>query len=81
MRAATLVILSILVTACGARPEKEEVDACPPDRIRATTCLECGPADECVRSEEQCLPVCATSDDCAAPQFCQSAGYCALFCG
>lgn len=51
--------------------------ACPPDRVYATQCAQCGPADACEVVEHACLPVCTGSCESGA---CID-GVCRLLCG
>jgi hypothetical protein len=55
--------------------------ACASDEVRAMTCVECSPVDECLRTETGCLKKCTSDDACPLEQTClKDAGYCAFVC-
>jgi hypothetical protein len=45
-------------------------EACPPNRVNATRCAECGPADECLLVETGCLLVCSEDSHCDSGRSC-----------
>lgn len=47
--------------ACGEPSGPED---CAEDEVFATVCTQCGPADECVRSEDLCAPPCGEDGTC-----------------
>ncbi|MBK7863937.1 MAG: hypothetical protein IPJ65_36085 [Archangiaceae bacterium] len=57
-----VVGLLFLSLGCGAPL------ACPPDQVSRTVCLECGPADGCVRSGTVCAKLCSAG--CASNESC-----------
>lgn len=71
-----IAALMLLALACGG----PNTAACPDTQVQGRTCQECGPADECLRSEELCLPKCDDDTQCTAGT-CRPGGYCATVCG
>ncbi len=43
---------------------------CPPNAVRRTVCVECGPTDACLRREDICAELCQLSTQCTGLDTC-----------
>ncbi len=62
-----LCVVSCRSTATDPAPAEiatPEKPVCAEGEVARSACVECGPTDNCTRSEMQCLPTCETVSDC-----------------